>query len=502
MDRDEESGLKVRVKAVDREQMVMKTVDVEKLIDEDHPARSIWEIVGSQNLEEFYREIKTVDGGLGRSPWDPRMMITLWIYAYSEGTGSAREIERQCEYNPAYQWITGMSVVNYHSLSDFRVDNGEALKKLFIEILAALESQGLITMTRVMQDGTKIEAAASKSSFRKEDKLRGLLKVAAEQVEALEQTEEGQENSERVWQAKKRAARERKERVEAALKELESVRESKSGGEEKNKVRVSTTDPDARIMKQTNGGYSPGYNAQVTTDSKEKIIDGVRVSQAGNDYGELVPSIEEAKQNTGRSPEQVVVDGGYISAANVMSMHEKQIELIGPLPDNTAKTAGLVRTKAIDPAFRAEEFIYDPDLDRYTCPLGKTLRYAGKQTSRGNMQYIYKSDPKVCATCKSKQQCCGGSEHGIRSITRKKRLPIMAKFEARMETEEAREIYKQRSAVAEFPNLWLKEKLGARKFRLRGLAKVGIEALWLCLTYNIVQWIRISSSPVQSGLAA
>jgi transposase len=248
-------------------------------------------------------------------------------------------------------------------------------------------------------------------------------------------------------------------------------------------------------MKQSNGGYSPSYNVQVTTDSQEKIIVGVRVSQAGNDYGELVPSIEEAKQNTRRSPEQVVVDGGYISAANVMSMHQKQMELIGPLPDNTAKTAGLARTKTIDPAFKAEKFIYDPGLDRYTCPLGETLRYAAKQTSRGDMQYIYKSDPTGCATCKSKQQCCGGSTLGIRSITRKERLPIMADFEQRMTTDEAREIYKQRSAVAEFPNLWLKEKFRARRFKLRGLAKVRIETLWLCLTYNVVRWIQ-ASSPV------
>src|SRR5215470_3413535 len=475
MGRDEESGLKVRVKAVDREQMVMKTVDVEKLIDEDHPARSIWEIVGRENLEGFYREIKTVDGGLGRSPWDPRMMITLWIYAYSEGTGSAREIERLCEYHPAYQWITGMSVVNYHSLSDFRVENGEALKKLFVEILAALESQGLITMTRVMQDGTKIEAAASKSSFRREDKLRGLLKVAAKQVEALEEREEGQENSERVRQAKRRAARERKERLEAALKELESVRESKSGREEKDKVRASTTDPEARIMKQSNGGYNPSYNVQVTTDSKQKIIVGVRVSQAGNDYGELVPSIEEAKQNTGRSPEQVVVDGGYVSAANVLSMHEKQMQLIGPLPDNTAKTAGLARTTDLDPAFQADKFSYNAELNHYTCPLGETLRNAGKQTSRGDIWYLYRSDPKVCAGCDSKLLCCSGSKGPSRTVRRKERLPIMAEFEQRMVTDEVRKIYKQRSVVAEFPNLWLKEKFGARKFKLRGLAKVGIE---------------------------
>src|SRR5262249_42190745 len=94
MDGGEESGPKVRVKAVDREQMVMRAIDVERLIDEDHPARSIWEFVGRQDLSGFYREIRAMEGGLGRSPWDPRMMITLWVYAYSEGVSSAREIER------------------------------------------------------------------------------------------------------------------------------------------------------------------------------------------------------------------------------------------------------------------------------------------------------------------------------------------------------------------------------------------------------------------------
>lgn len=494
MDRGEESGPKVRVKAVDREQMVMRAIDVERLIDEDHPARSIWEFVGRQNLSAFYREIRAMEGGLGRSPWDPRMMITLWVYAYSEGVSSAREIERLCEYHPAYQWITGMGVVNHHSLSDFRVENGEALKKLFVEILGALSSQGLVTMTRVMHDGTKIEAAASSSSFRRETKLREFLGLAEEQVEAMERAEEDEVND-RVRQAKKRAAKEKKERLEAALRELEVVRASKSGQEEKDKAKSSMTDPDARIMRQSNGGYGPSYNVQLTTDSEEKIVVGVRISQSSSDFCELQESIEQAEENTGRAPKQVVVDGGYISAANIISLDEKHVELIGPLPDNDAKTAGLARTRALDPAFLPQQFSYDSNLNVYICPLGETLRYFGKQTKSGDIQYVYKSDPSVCGACAKRQQCCGSHKAGARSIIRKERLPIMAKFEERMTTEEARMIYKQRSAVAEFPNLWIKEKFRVRRFRLRGLAKVGIETMWLCLTYNIKQWIRLSINP-------
>ena len=61
-----------------------------------------------------------------------------------------------------------------------------------------------------------------------------------------------------------------------------------------------------------------------------------------------------------------------------------------------------------------------------------------------------------------------------------------------METAAAKRIYKRRGEVAEFPNAWIKEKLGIRKFRLRGLAKAGMEAVWACLTYNVMQWIRLS----------
>ena len=71
-----------------------------------------------------------------------------------------------------------------------------------------------------------------------------------------------------------------------------------------------------------------------------------------------------------------------------------------------------------------------------------------------------------------------------------------------MEAAENRAIYRRRGAVAEFPNAWIKEKLGLRKFRLRGLWKAGLELVWASLTYNVMQWIRLSWRPVRSAAPA
>src|SRR2546425_8388914 len=105
----------LHLRAVDRQQMVLRPVDVDKLIEADHPARGIWELLGSLDLTSFYEGIEVVEGEAGRPAHDPRLLLSLWIYSYSIGIASAREIARLCAYHPAYQWLTGLSEVNYHT---------------------------------------------------------------------------------------------------------------------------------------------------------------------------------------------------------------------------------------------------------------------------------------------------------------------------------------------------------------------------------------------------
>ena len=420
-----------------------------------------------------------------------RLMISLWIYAYSKGVSSGREMCRLCETEPAYQWLTGMEAVNYHTLCDFRVIHKKALDELFTQILGLLSAEGLITLERVMHDGTKVKACASGDTFRREERIKAHLKNARQQVEQMGDPRVAEEVSPRVTKARQRAAREKQQRLEKALEELEKIRASKSSEEDKQKARASMSDPEARIMKQSDGGYAPSYNVQLTTDEKEKVIVGVGVSQCGSDYGELVRAMETAEENMGRNPGQAVVDGGFISRENILTMEGKKIDLIGPMGDRAEQSVGQLNRRGVDEAFRPEAFHYDESNNTYTCPTGKVLKPDGKEEQPGRINYLYRAQGTDCQACGFREKCCPQSGTRGRRIRRAVDDPVVVAHREKMQTEEAKQIYRQRGAVAEFPNAWIKDKIGLRQFRLRGVIKVGMETLWACLTYNVKQWIRL-----------
>jgi transposase len=482
----------VRRKEINRQQLLLRPVEVEKLVDWNHPVRAIWELVGRLNLEPFYAEIESVEGVAGRPVWDPPLLISLWLYAYKDGVNSAREIARLCEYHPAYQWLTGLEVVNYHTLADFRTGHKKALDQLFIEVLGVLSHEGLITLQRVMHDGTKVKACASDKSFHRKATLQDHLRLARAQVEQRGDPE-SEEVSERVAKARQRALREKQARLQEALKALEQIEASRSK-EEKQKTRASSTDPDARVMLQAKGAYGPSYNAQISTDAKAKIIVGVGVTQAPTDAAELEPAVERIEANLGEKPEQMVVDGGLTNQAAMEAMTEKQVDLIGALPERRGVAPDRLKQRGVSPDFYPQAFEYDEGADGYRCPAGKVLRYETEERQGASVRRRYRAKSSDCRGCPFQAQCCPGTKRG-RSVVRSEATPEIAAFQAKMETPEAQAIYKQRAGVAEFPNAWIKDKMGLRQFRLRGLVKVTLEALWACLTYNICQWIRLCWKP-------
>ncbi len=483
---------RARFKLVDRSQQVWHPVDLENLIEEEHPARAIWALTGRVDLKSFYAPIEAVEGVAGRTPWDPRVLISLWIYAYSRGISSAREIARRCTFEPAFQWLCGMEPINYHTLSDFRVAHGTALQELFTELLGVLSAQGLVRLERGMHDGTKIKAFASGDTFRQEERLQVHLEAARQQVEKLAQ--EAPDEPTRQQAAQQRVARERQQRVEQALEQLEQVRQTKRDAKEKEAVRVSTSDPEARIMKQADGGFAPSYNAQITTDATQKIIVASALSQNSSDYGELMGAVERVKQNLQAKPSQMVVDGGYTSRENILGMAVEGIDLIGSFGEQQAKGVSAQRRHGTNADFTAAAFEYDAQQDVYHCPAGKDLQLVGQSERIGVVQHLYRAQSSACQACPFKAQCCPQSSQG-RSVTRSVDVPEVQRFREKMQTPQAREIYRQRAPVAEFPNAWIKDKLGLRQFRLRGLIKARLELLWACLTYNINQWMRLCWRP-------
>jgi hypothetical protein len=186
--------------------------------------------------------------------------------------------------------------------------------------------EGLVSLDRVAQDGMKVRASAGAASFRRRPTLETYLAEAQQQVETLKAELEADPTAanRRQQAARERAAREREERLRKALAQMALVEASRKGAEEKAKARVSTTDPEARVMKMPDGGYRPAYNVQFATQTDTQIITGVDVTNSGGDQGQMAPMVEQHAERYGCTPDEMLVDGGFVKKDDITQVSEPQ----------------------------------------------------------------------------------------------------------------------------------------------------------------------------------
>lgn len=320
-----------RYETPNRAQVELYPCDLEALLPPGHAARLVWHFVDGLRLDAFYAAIRAREGRPGRPAIDPRILIALWLYATIDGVGSARELDRLCQHHDAYRWIRGGVSVNYHSLSDFRVAHHAALDGLLTQSIAALLKRNVITLARVAQDGTRVRANAGLRSFRRRPTLEEALRVARQQVERTARQADGVALS-RQAAAQARAAAERVARVEEALAEMPDVEAAKARNKSTATPRVSTTDPEARKMKMTDGGYRPAYNVQFATDVDGRALVGVAVSNVGSDQPELRPMLKQIIARTGRAPTDELVDGGFVTLEAITDAAAQGVTVYAPVP--------------------------------------------------------------------------------------------------------------------------------------------------------------------------
>lgn len=336
-----------RLLRAERRQIRLLPMDLESLLSDDHTARSIWTLVEKLDLSAFENAIKSRGEGAGRPAIDPRILVTLWVFATSEGVGSARELEKLCGVHDAYRWICGGVPVCAHTLSDFRVAHPQALDDLLTRLLAVLENQGLVELKRVAQDGMRVRASAGAASFRREPSLRKCLEEARRHVEEVAR-EAGDGSCDRREAARRRAAEDRLKRVERALELLPEVQKVKKAGDKAN-ARVSTTDPEARVMKMGDGGFRPAWNVQLSTDTGSRFIAGVDVDNRGNDYGRIAPMLDQVAARTGIVPGEVLADGGYADHEDIVNTAARQTTPFVPLPKPRSGDANPHQPRPDDP---------------------------------------------------------------------------------------------------------------------------------------------------------
>lgn len=404
-----------RLRTADRSQIQWVARDVDSTLPEDHRARLLWDLTGKLDLAKFYEPIRARGRAPGIAATDPRILLTLWVLATSDGVGEASEVARLCTLHDAYRWVCGGVNVDPHTLSDFRIDHGEALDDLLTQILGVLMKQGVLTLDRVAQDGLRTRASAGAASFRREKSLKECVEEAKTHLQAVRRETANADNrlSRQQQAARERGARERVERIERALEELPKVRAVKKTEEKKAEARVSTTDPEARVMKMGDGGFRPAFNLQFATDTKIRVIVGVGATNVGADPAQMTPMLDQLEARTGKRPGEYLVDGGYVNLEAIEKATDQGTTVFAPVPEPR-----------------------DPKVDRYA--------------------------PKP--------------EDGPGTIAWRKR----------MNTDEAKDIYKERAATAETSNADLRVKRGLERLPVRGLKKVLGVAVLAALTNNLL----------------
>jgi flagellar biosynthesis GTPase FlhF len=306
------------------------------------------------------------------------------------------------------------------------VGHGDKVDELLTQVLAAMMRHGLVRLKRVAQDGMRVRASAGAGSFRRRKSLEECLTRASTQVAALRQqiADDPAGPSRKEEAARRRAAREREARVKQALREMPKVEEVKKRTRESNakkkvsEARVSTTDPDSRVMKMADGGFRPAYNLQLATDVESRVIVGVKMINNGSDKGQAPAMLEEVARRTGRLPAEQLADGGYNDKKSIEEFAKRGVVLYAPITEKR----------------RAANAV---------------------------------------------------SHHGPDS-------EAVAAWRARMGTEQAKEIYKQRAATAETVNADLRCWRGFNRLTVRGIHKVQTIALWSVLTYDILKALTVA----------
>lgn len=428
--RQERGGGIPRLRAAVRDQVVMRTLALDQMLPEDDEARLVWDFVCQADLSQLYAAIQSVQGAAGRNANDPRILLALWLYATIKGVGSARELARLCQRHLAYQWICGDVSMNYHTLADFRVCQGELVDRLLSEQLAVLTQAGAVTLERVAQDGMRVRAGAGASSFRRRETLEKHLSEAERRVNALksELTADPAAESRRQAAARERAARERKQRVSAALEaweEVQAKKEHRGRDSLKTPARASTTDADARKMKMADGGTRPAYNVQFATDVPSQVIVGVEVITEGSDAGQLEPMQEQIEDRTENRPQAHLADGGFSTIQEIEKLND---------PGEGRK-------------------LYVP------------VKNEEKKRKEGKDPFLPQSGDTAA----------------------------VAEWRQRMGTPEAKQIYRQRAATAECVNALARNR-GLQQFRVRGLNKVRIVAAWYALAHNVLRTFALRAA--------
>ena len=458
-----------------RGQQMLLPARIDEYVGENHPVRAIDAYADTLDLGELGFSHTEYGTQAGQPPYDPRVLVKIYLYGYTNSIRSSRRLSAECRRNMEMIWLAQGAHPSHATVASFRRDNAKALREVnrdFVKLCGELE---LFGGEQVAVDGTFIKADANKTTIHTKDHLEGELEEIEKKVEEYQQALERADTGEgEEWKTEDEGLGAKLEKIEQRQKEKQALREEL---ERSGDTQISTVDEDARLMTKR-GNTIPGYNAQIAVDSKNNLVVSADVSQDGNDMKQLAPMVSEAKEALGAEELEALADAGYCSGAQIMECEQNDVTVYAPIIERSGKKDRIGKDK----------FRYDADSDSYRCPGGKEL-LRGAKVKRSGRNYIrYRSLKADCDGCPLRDMCLGEKAR-TREVLRWENEDVMERHALRMKG--AGEKMRKRGSMVEHPFGTIKNRNGSCGFLMRGIERCRGEFSLMVFAYNFTRVLNI-----------
>jgi transposase len=445
-----------------RQQVLLLPPSLDEWVTPTHPARFVADLVEALDLEALGFRISP--GEEGRPHYAPELLLGVWLYGWMERVRSSRALEKACQRDLAFVWLTSNLRPDHNTLWRFFRDNKKALTRLFKRVVVVAAHAGLVGFALHAVDGTKVRVASSMDSalHRKalEDQLKKLDRIVDSSVARIE----AEESEPAVdWKMPEQLAdrEERKKRIREQLAQLDDA----------DTHHLHRSEPDARVMK-TREGQRLAYNAQAVVDHDSDLIVAADVSGDETDHEQLIPMMQTVQDTFGKVADQTVADAGYASGVQFEQAERRHLPVLVAVQQESDKGP-----------YAKSQFTYDSERDVYVCPRREPLRFERVEppgTSKPQPRRVYRCHNNQCPV----RSECSSDKKG-RTVKRLPTEDAFARQVARQTPADKRVLMSLRKEIVEHIFGIAKAVDGFRRFTVRGLHSARAQWVLVCLAINL-----------------
>jgi transposase len=489
------------IQGVPRNQLVMFNDHLDQMIPENHPVRFIDAYIDTLDLEKLGFTIPKLR--TGKPPYNPALLLKIYVYCYFEKIRSSRKIENECSRNQELIWLTCRLKPDFKTIADFRKNNKNGITNVFKAFLLFCNELNLLSLENVAIDGTKVRAQNSLNEVYNRETIDDVKeKIGEKIITYLKVLEENDQKEEEDLKLNKEEIQKVLDRIKKLEKREEKVDYIKSLFDaDESLKKYFATDPTSTFQSDK-GKVRPGFNPQAGSEDKNKLIVVNDVTNESNDLKQMTPMIdklEETKNELGiREKTNAIFDSGYDSENEILRNKDREkIEVLvsdkKEAEKKNEKKRGRKTKKKQLPAegFEASNFEYDEENDIYTCPEGKKLKKQGGIKKDKNDRDVFVYQCKGCEDCQNREKCTNSKKGRMIKVSAHKEE--IESYKESMKTDENKKILSKRKELIEHPFGTIKRSLGFTYFMQRSIEKVKAEFSFICFIYNLKRVLNILS---------